>query len=75
MLIKQRFQQLKKHQPAAKTVLANEAATQAEVDAQVKAVQALNTAVTEAQSNGVAAKMMLKKQKKKLNLKQNKLQK
>ena len=46
---------------AAKTVLANEAATQAEVDAQVKAVQALNTAVTEAQVNGVAAKNDAKK--------------
>ena len=46
---------------AAKTVLANEAATQAEVDEQVKAVQALNTAVTEAQVNGVAAKNDAKK--------------
>ena len=46
---------------AAKTVLANEAATQAEVDAQVQAVKALNTVVTEAQVNGVAAKNEVKK--------------
>ena len=46
---------------AAKTVLANEAATQAEVDAQVQAVKALNTVVTEAQVNGVAAKNEAKK--------------
>ena len=46
---------------AAKAVLANEAATQAEVDAQVQAVQALNTVVTEAQVNGVAAKNEAKK--------------
>ena len=46
---------------AAKAVLANEAATQAEVDAQVQAVKALNTVVTEAQVNGVAAKNEVKK--------------
>ena len=46
---------------AAKAVLANEAATQAEVDAQVQAVKALNTVVTEAQVNGVAAKNEAKK--------------
>ena len=46
---------------AAKAVLANAAATQAEVDAQVQAVQALNTVVTEAQVNGVAAKNEVKK--------------
>ncbi|MEZ7743281.1 CshA/CshB family fibrillar adhesin-related protein, partial [Gemella sp. 20925_1_85] len=45
----------------AKAVLANEAATQAEVDAQVQAVKALNTVVTEAQVNGVAAKNEVKK--------------
>ena len=45
----------------AKAVLAKEAATQAEVDAQVQAVQALNTVVTEAQVNGVAAKNEAKK--------------
>ena len=46
---------------AAKAVLANEAATQAEVDAQVQAVKALNTVVTEAQVNGVAAENEAKK--------------
>ena len=46
---------------AAKAVLANEAATQAEVDAQVQAVKALNTVVTEAQVKGVAAKNEVKK--------------
>ena len=46
---------------AAKAVLANEEATQAEVDAQVQAVKALNTVVTEAQVNGVAAKNEAKK--------------
>ena len=46
---------------AAKAVLANEAVTQAEVDAQVQAVKALNTVVTEAQVNGVAAKNEAKK--------------
>ncbi|MDB6213389.1 CshA/CshB family fibrillar adhesin-related protein, partial [Gemella haemolysans] len=46
---------------ATKAVLANEAATQAEVDAQVQAVKALNTVVTEAQVNGVAAKNEAKK--------------
>ena len=46
---------------AAKAVLANAAATQTEVDAQVQAVKALNTVVTEAQVNGVAAKNEAKK--------------
>ena len=46
---------------AAKVVLANKTATQTEVDAQVQAVKALNTVVTEAQVNGVAAKNEAKK--------------
>ena len=46
---------------AAKAVLANKTATQTEVDAQVQAVKALNTVVTEAQVNGVAAKNEAKK--------------
>ena len=45
----------------AKAVLANDAATQEEVDAQVQTVQALSTVVTEAQAAGVTAKTEEKK--------------
>ena len=45
----------------AKAVLANDAATQEEVDAQVQTVKALSTVVTEAQAAGVTAKTEEKK--------------
>ena len=45
----------------AKAVLANDAATQEEVDAQVQTVEALSTVVTEAQAAGVTAKVEEKK--------------
>ena len=45
----------------AKAVLANDAATQEEVDAQVQTVQALSTVVTEVQAAGVTAKTEEKK--------------
>ena len=46
---------------AAKAVLANDAATQEEVNAQVQTVQALSTVVTEAQAAGVTVKAEEKK--------------
>ena len=45
----------------AKAVLANDVATQEEVDAQVQTVEALSTVVTEAQAAGVTAKVEEKK--------------
>ena len=45
----------------AKAVLANDVATQEEVDAQVQTVEALSTVVTEAQAEGVTAKAEEKK--------------